>query len=210
MINKKITKYFLICLSLTLLAGFGTVSAVTVKIKNGASTSGVSSVSLNTNQTQCYNNSSVLTACSNTVGEDANYQKGQARSYTDNSDGTIIDNSTGLMWHKCPYGLSGASCSSGTASLFTWSNAISACESDATLGYADWRLPNINEMESLADYNVSRPTTNSTYFPNVSATAIFWTSTTYYLPQNAYSFSFDAGLVFQNSKISSRSFRCVR
>jgi len=34
------------------------------------------------------------------TGDDGYYQKGIARSYTDNHDGTVTDNVTGLMWAK--------------------------------------------------------------------------------------------------------------
>jgi hypothetical protein len=34
------------------------------------------------------------------TGSDGDLQKGTARSYTDNGDGTITDNVTGLMWEK--------------------------------------------------------------------------------------------------------------
>src|SRR5262249_20870553 len=35
-----------------------------------------------------------------TAGDDGAVQKGDARAYTDNGDGTITDNRTGLMWEK--------------------------------------------------------------------------------------------------------------
>ncbi|WP_159023616.1 hypothetical protein [Formosa sp. L2A11] len=31
-------------------------------------------------------------------GQDGNYQAGKKMSYTDNEDGTVTDNVTGLMW----------------------------------------------------------------------------------------------------------------
>ena len=34
------------------------------------------------------------------TGSDGDLQKGRSRSYTDNGDGTITDNTTGLMWEK--------------------------------------------------------------------------------------------------------------
>jgi len=55
---------------------------------------------LKTGQTQC-DTSSGLGACpGNPAGQDGELQKGTARSYTSNADGTITDNSTGLVWEK--------------------------------------------------------------------------------------------------------------
>ena len=47
------------------------------------------SVVLKTGQTTAYG-----------AGTDGDLQKGAPRSYTDNGDGTITDNTTGLMWEK--------------------------------------------------------------------------------------------------------------
>jgi hypothetical protein len=56
---------------------------------------------LKTVQTQCDQGSGALGACPGVpAGQDGWLQKGLARSYTDNGDGTITDNKTGLMWEK--------------------------------------------------------------------------------------------------------------
>lgn len=49
----------------------------------------------------CDQGSGALGACPGVpAGQDGWLQKGLARSYTDNGDGTITDNKTGLMWEK--------------------------------------------------------------------------------------------------------------
>ena len=40
--------------------------------------------------------------------------------FIDNSDGTLTDLVTGLMWKRCPEGLSGATCNQGTVSNKVW------------------------------------------------------------------------------------------
>jgi hypothetical protein len=39
-----------------------------------------------------------------TTGSDGDLQKGVARGYTDNGDGTVTDKATGLVWQKCSRG----------------------------------------------------------------------------------------------------------
>lgn len=40
--------------------------------------------------------------------------------YNDHGDGTVTDTQTGLMWAKCPLGLSDAACATGTATTANW------------------------------------------------------------------------------------------
>src|SRR5207247_8582198 len=52
-----------------------------------------------TGQTTCWDSSGNVIPCAGT-GQDGDLQKGAPLSYTDNGDGTITDNNTGLMWEK--------------------------------------------------------------------------------------------------------------
>ena len=54
---------------------------------------------LKTGQTQCWDTTDSYIACAGT-GQDGELQKGLARAYIDNGDGTITDTQTGLMWEK--------------------------------------------------------------------------------------------------------------
>jgi len=100
--------------------------------------------------------------------------------FTDNGDGTITDNATGLMWMKND---------NGTGVL--WENALSYAENFEYAGYSDWRLPNAKELHSIVDYTRSPATTNSAAIDTVfTCTPItneagaadypcYWTSTTF-------------------------------
>lgn len=70
--------------------------------------------------------------------------------FTDNRDGTVTQNSTGLIWMRCKYGESwtGSACS-GTAIPFTWKEANAFTFSFG--GKSDWRLPSIAEANSIFD-----------------------------------------------------------
>ena len=103
--------------------------------------------------------------------------------FVDNSDGTITDNATGLMW---------AGDDSGAG--LNWEEALAWVEAQNAanhLGYSDWRLPNAKELQSIVDYNRSPYTTGSAAIdPLFNATAItneagqtdypsYWSSTTH-------------------------------
>ena len=64
--------------------------------------------------------------------------------FTDNGNGTMTDNLTGLMWEKEPNNI-----------LRTWINALNYANNLTLGGYSDWRLPNINELESLLNLGES-------------------------------------------------------
>lgn len=114
-------------------------------------------------------------------GDDASQSKGvawPAIRFTDNQDGTVTDHLTGLVWLK------DAGCFSPT----TWSNAITDVTqlADGTCGLRDgsstgkWRLPNLNELESLIDVSASAPALSTgNPFSSVS-NGIYWTSTSYF------------------------------
>lgn len=89
--------------------------------------------------------------------------------FTDNSDGTVTDNATGLMWQQ------------NEAGTGVWEDAIDYCENILTLaGYSDWRLPNIKELETLLDFSrISGPAINTAYFPNAMSD-YYWSSTAYF------------------------------
>ena len=125
---------------------------VTVLLCTPKSTGGV----LQTGQTACYDAAgAVINPCANT-GQDGEFKKGTARSYTDNLDGTITDNSTGLVWEK----LTNDATIHNKDDVYTWANAfnkIAALNAANFAGYHDWRLPNINELHSLIDYGKTFP-----------------------------------------------------
>lgn len=98
--------------------------------------------------------------------------------FLDNGDETVKDETTKLIWQKCSAGLTGSSCSSGSATTFTWVNAISYCNT-LSLGSKTWRLPNLNELRTIIDYTkASSPMIDTTAFPATVANA-YWSSTTY-------------------------------
>ncbi len=73
--------------------------------------------------------------------------------FVDNGDGTITDEATGLVWSQADSG-----------SGMNWEEALSWVQeknAENYSGYADWRLPNPKELQSIVDYARSPDTTNS-------------------------------------------------
>lgn len=110
---------------------------------------------------------SQVVSTTTTFGEDSDYTttpSANPQSFTDNGDGTITDNVTGLMWQKADAG------------EMTWENSVNNASAQTTGGYSDWRLPNPHELMSLFNYETGNPAMNATYFPPASPSAEYWWS----------------------------------
>ena len=85
-------------------------------------------------------------------------------SYTDNGDGTVTDNVTGLMWQQK------------VSTNAPWAEAKSYCATLIVGGHCHWRLPNLVELESMMDYaRDGGPSILGAYFPEAWS-SVFWTS----------------------------------
>jgi len=131
---------------------------------------------------------------------------GVAKSYTDNLNGTIKDNHTGLVWQK---GNNGAG--------IDWETALTYCANLANgaggltdgSSAGDWRLPSAVEGATLIDYgraDYKNPVFTWGY-------NFYWTGTT--LPSDAdyaYILRFEIGFIYNGGKTDSFSYRarCVR
>ena len=166
-----------------------------------------------TNQTVSY---------TDTFGEDHDYAI-NAPSYTDNLDGTITDNVTGLMWQKCTNGQGITDCASGTATTYNWyqaagvadatdnpDGATNICGELTIAGQTDWRLPSVIELISILDNGVYSPAINTTYFPNTISSE-YWSSTTAaYNTSAARGVLFYYGYAYGYFKTLTHYARCVR
>ena len=126
--------------------------------------------------------------------QDGDLQRGAARSYTDNGDGTITDNTTGLVWEKLGNldGLVNLGDPHDADNTYTWADAFQKVADLNTAnftGHNDWRLPNVNELQTLQDYGRAyldntppHPTIDPVFDNGVDSFTypwIYWSSTTY-------------------------------
>jgi len=96
-----------------------------------------------------------------TFGEDADYTINPP-AFTDNGDGTVADNVTGLIWQKADGG------------EMTWTNAFLYAATNRVGGRSDWRLPTAHEAFSILNQGRLNPALDTNYF-TVSAAQYWWT-----------------------------------
>lgn len=130
--------------------------------------------------------------------------------YTDNKNGTITDNYTGLVWKKCVQGFSGNDCKTGSPSYRDWGKSRAECDNLVFAGKSDWRLPTLKELESIVDSSVYSPAINKNFFVK-TPDGPYWTAT------SPASFSgskfiviFAEGSVYFNDANNFAATRCVR
>jgi len=122
-----------------------------------------------------------------------------AGNFTDNHNGTVVDNVTGLWWQQQDDGVTR-----------NWLTAISYCSTFNVSGLFGWRLPNRNELESLTDDSRYNPALDPAIFPNAKPDG-YWTSTTNTaVTTEAVTVSFYNGVVSGANKTIGLYARCVR
>lgn len=107
------------------------------------------------------------------------------------------------------------------ATKLTWQRAIPAdgathaaaaqyCADSTVGGWDDWRLPSLQEMETIVDEGRSNPAADPVVFPQTPA-AGFWTATLWAgTPVLAWHVDFDRGGAAYDTATMSYRIRCVR
>ena len=116
-------------------------------------------------------------------------------------DKIIVDRTTGLEW-QAPL--------EAHIEDLDWEKALAKCEKSDYAEQDDWRLPNVNELRSLLNYDKHGPATD---FPGITEDndGIFWSSSPYvYIESLAWGVSFASGIVYNSNMDFYYSVRCVR
>jgi len=106
----------------------------------------------------------------------------------------VTDTKTNLVWTKYYWEK-------------TWKDALAHCESLEYGGADDWKLPNVNELQTLINYSKIAPASD---FPDMPS-QWFWSSSTYsYNTGLAWHVFFSYGFVRLSSKTYTDYVRCLR
>lgn len=142
---------------------------------------------------------------SGTDVDDGAYRKGIVKSYTVltlgqysgntnitinsktdvHANACVFDNNTGLMWSRSaaasvgptsngmlPWTTTGADATA--EGIFPYCTAANAA---GLSGYSDWRVPNIFELMSIADYEATTAAPDASAFPSWPTSDYMWSST---------------------------------
>ena len=96
--------------------------------------------------------------------------------FEDQEDGTIYDTETGLLWWRCSWGSewSAAQCREEPVQV-GWADALALAQEQTMAGYTNWRLPNINELQSIVDWGCFEPAVKMSVFPDIE-NGRYWSS----------------------------------
>ena len=89
-----------------------------------------------------------------------------AERFTQNGS-IVYDSKTELSWQSQP-----------STNQFNWNSAKNHCTNLSYGGKSDWRLPNIDELKSLVDYNKYKPAM-ATNFIDIKTDDYYWSSSKY-------------------------------
>ena len=107
---------------------------------------------------------------SNLADDQFHQRQGEIR-FVDNRDGTVTDRKTNLMWLKNGRRLD-------FVSAVTWWDAVKKSTEINIGGYDDWRLPSIEEWNSLIDTNRQYPAlVEPNPFKNIVTHMPYWSMT---------------------------------
>lgn len=157
---------------------------------------GESRVLPSTGQTLCYDDAGKPLACAGS-GQDGEFRLGLAWPVPrfEPAGETVHDRLTGLRWRRV----------ADLAGALSWQEALeSVAELNREMNPGRWRLPNVNELESLVDAEAARPALTAGH-PFVNVRGVYWSSTTsLYEPDWAWALYLDKGAVGVGRKTEAR------
>jgi len=134
-------------------------------------------------------------------GDDGDLQMGVTPSYSRVANGVVRDNITGLQWQD---NIEAETIEKEWLDAQTYCNALS-------LDGGGWRLPTVQELQSIVVDGAYDPSIDTTAFVNHTISSLCWSSTTVaYNTDNAWVVYFGDGYTYKYSKSRTYNVRCVR
>lgn len=114
----------------------------------------------------------------------------------DNNE-TVTDHKTGLVWQRQDDGVQRQ-----------WTESSQYCKDLVLGGKANWRVPRIDELETIVDYTRYDHAIDAAF---ECRSAYYWSSNTYvFFPDYVWCVKFDSGAANTNSNTNYYHTRCVR
>lgn len=149
-----------------------------------------------TGQTGCYDAAGRPIPCAGS-GQDGEFRLGLPWPHPrfERHGETVLDRLTGLRWRRV----------ADVAGALLWQEALECVAAlNREMGPWRWRLPNINELESLVDAEAACPALTAGH-PFVNVRGVYWSSTTsLYEPDWAWALYLDKGAVGVGRKTEAR------
>ncbi len=152
-----------------------------------------------TGQVSCHNAAGRAIPCAG-IGQNAEFRRGRACGryrVSRRAARTVLDRLTGLLWRR----------KADLAGPLLWEEALaSVAELNRRANPGRWRLPNLNELESLVDAKAARPALTAGHpFGNVRDVLLYWSSTaSLYQPDWAWALYLDKGAAGVGHKTDAR------
>jgi len=125
----------------------------------------------------------------------------------------VLDKETQLIWQRCSLGQSwenNGECT-GNAKKYSFYKAQEVAKFTNFSGFNDWRVPTIDELESIIELACYEPAINTTIFPNTEISANYWSSSSYVSDVfNSWSVRFHHGYNHHGSRLDDFFVRLVR
>jgi predicted secreted protein len=121
----------------------------------------------------------------------------------------VTDQNNGLIWRRCPEGMTAtANKCSGAAATFDYNEALNRAMTQAKATKIQWRLPDANELYSIAIEGRKDVAIDTTFFPGTPPD-YFWTSFKE-SPEYSKSINFYNSFVYSRYHTSKHYVRLVR
>lgn len=115
------------------------------------------------------------------------------------TDSVVADQLTGLEWQRFVL-----------SDTMNWEAALNFAETLVIEGKADWRLPNIKELQSINDETISQPSVSGIYFKGIGI-GKYWSSTSLpNQPDKAWYLDTRFGITTYDAKTVNNHLLCVR